>query len=195
VTTGYGLYARVAGRGGRWHWASTPRAFYGMTLAHFGMGMFIVGVTMTTAYSVEKDVRVVPGDVYELAGLQFYFDGVDAVRGPNYTAQRGSVRVVDDGRPIASLATEKRTYSVQGNPMTEAGIDAGFTRDLYVSLGEPLGADGAWALRIYYKPFIRWIWLGGLLMALGGVLAATDRRYRLSRRRATVAANAIAATA
>jgi cytochrome c-type biogenesis protein CcmF len=194
VTTGYGLYARVAGRGGRWHWGSTPRAFYGMTLAHLGMGMFIVGVTMTTAYSVEKDVRVVPGDVYELAGLQFYFDGVEAVRGPNYTAQRGRVRVLDDGRPIAALATEKRTYSVQGNPMTEAGIDAGFTRDLYVSLGEPLGADGAWALRIYYKPFIRWIWLGGLLMTLGGLLAATDRRYRLSRRRrAAVASGAVPA--
>jgi cytochrome c-type biogenesis protein CcmF len=121
-----------------------------------------------------------PGDVSDIAGYQFKFEGVSQFPGPNYTANRGRFLVSRDGQQIATLEPEKRTYFVQTMPMTEAAIDWGFTRDLYVSLGEPLG-NGDWSLRLYYKPYVRWIWLGGLLMALGGILAITDRRYRTAR--------------
>ncbi len=170
--------SRLRGKG----WAglvSVPRAFYGMTFAHLGLGIFILGVTMTGATSLERDLRMDIGDKVELGGYTFTFQGVRAVTGSNYEAKQGTVTVTRDGEPIASLYPEKRVYRVQTNPMTETGIDAGLLRDLYVSLGEPL-ANGAWSLRVYFKPFIRWIWLGALCMALGGLLAATDRRYRIA---------------
>ncbi|MCY1412956.1 Cytochrome c-type biogenesis protein CcmF [compost metagenome] len=119
-----------------------------------------------------------PGESVEVGGYQFVFDGAQHHEGPNYSADRATVHVLEDGREIAVLHPEKRLYTVQQMPMTEAGIDAGFTRDLYVALGEPL-EDGAWAVRLHVKPFVRWIWLGGLLMGLGGFLAALDRRYRV----------------
>jgi cytochrome c-type biogenesis protein CcmF len=122
-----------------------------------------------------------------LAGYEFKFDGVSETRGPNYRAQQGEINVFRSGELIATLFPQKRIYPIQTQPMTEAAIDPGLTRDLYVALGEPLG-DGAWSVRLYYKPFIRWIWLGPLLMALGGLVAASDRRYRLIKqaRRAAV---------
>ncbi len=160
-----------------------PRAFTGMTVAHLGAAVLVVGVTLTTALSTEKDVRMSPGDSYALAGYEFRFSGVNWTAGPNYRAERGQIDVTRNGKTIARLHPEKRHYLNESAPMTEAAIDPGFTRDLYAALGEELG-DGAWAVRIYHKPFVRWIWLGGLLMALGGILAVSDRRYRISVRRA-----------
>jgi cytochrome c-type biogenesis protein CcmF len=163
--------------------ASVPRGFWGMTLGHIGIAVFAVGVTLTSLYSTEKDIRLAPGESYDLAGYHFYFYGVEGRDGPNYHADRGHVTVTYEGEEIADLWPEKRVYRAQPMPMTEAAIDAGLTRDLFVALGEPLGEDGAWALRVYHKPFVRWIWLGGLLMTIGGLVSATDRRYRLQARR------------
>ncbi|HYQ71182.1 MAG TPA: heme lyase CcmF/NrfE family subunit, partial [Gammaproteobacteria bacterium] len=153
-------------------------SYYGMLVAHFGIAVFIIGITFVTQFDVEKDVRMAPGQTLELAGHTFRFDGVEAVQGPNYRAHQGTIRVFNDGDEVTVLHPQKRTYLVQTKPMTEAGIDAGFTRDIYVSLGEALGG-GEWSLRLYYKPFVRWIWLGGILIAIGGLLAASDRRYRI----------------
>ncbi len=161
----------------------TPRGVYGMTLAHIGVGVFIIGVTYTNAYSIEKDVRMATFDTFTVAGYAFVFNGVEAHRGANYDSVRGEFLVTRQQRPVATLHPEKRTYLVQKNPMTEAAIDAGLTRDLFVALGEPLDGNDVWAVRIYYKPFIRWIWLGALLMAFGGLVAATDSRYRSARYR------------
>nr|VFK11999.1 MAG: cytochrome c-type biogenesis protein CcmF [Candidatus Kentron sp. LPFa]VFK28009.1 MAG: cytochrome c-type biogenesis protein CcmF [Candidatus Kentron sp. LPFa] len=161
-------------------WAM-PRAPLGMSVAHIGVAVFMVGVTLASAWSVEQDVRLAPGDTRTLADHQFTFHGIAKVNGPNYLAQRGEIRVSRNGEEIATLRPEKRMYIGKGQPMTEAAIDPGLTRDIYVALGEPLeeGEEGAWAVRLYYKPFVRWIWLGPLLMALGGLLAASDRRYRI----------------
>ncbi len=157
---------------------TTSRGVYGMTLAHIGVGVFIIGVTCTNTYSIEKDVRMAAGETFAVAGYEFRFNGVADGKGANYDTARGEFLVTRNRRPVVVLYPEKRTYRVQKNPMTEAAIDPGFTRDLYVALGEPLDGNDVWAVRIYYKPFIRWIWLGALVMALGGLLAATDRRYR-----------------
>ncbi|UCC55540.1 MAG: heme lyase CcmF/NrfE family subunit [Gammaproteobacteria bacterium] len=164
-------------------------SYYGMLLAHFGVAVFTIGVTFVTLYDIEKDIRMAPGEEVELAGYTFRFDGVESVPGPNYQADRGTIRVFRQDREITTLTPEKRTYLVQTKPMTEAGIDAGFTRDIYVSLGEALGG-GSWSLRLYYKPFVRWIWLGGILIALGGILAAFDKRYRLAVNRKVMASPA-----
>jgi cytochrome c-type biogenesis protein CcmF len=161
---------------------SIPRSFYGMSIAHLGVAVFIVGITLTSIYSEEKDVRMTPGEQFILGGYSFEFKGVQSVPGPNYQAQKGHLTVSKDNQLIATLYPEKRIYRVQRNAMTEAAIDAGLTRDLFIALGEPRGEGGAWSLRIYVKPFIRWIWLGTIIMALGGLLAATDRRYRLTRK-------------
>ncbi len=158
------------------------RSYYGMVIAHLGMACAIVGVTFVSAYGLEKDVRMSPGQRYDLAGYSFQFEGVTAHPGPNYQANRGLLRIFQGDSEIGLLRPEKRVYLVQTKPMTEAAIDIGITRDLYVSLGEPLG-NGDWSLRLYYKPFIRWIWLGGILMALGGILAVSDRRYRIAVRK------------
>jgi cytochrome c-type biogenesis protein CcmF len=158
--------------------AGLSRSYWGMQVAHFGIAVTALGIVLSSQYSLERDLRMAPGDAVDLGGYQFRFDGAKPHKGPNYTAHRGSVQVLKDGREVTVLHPEKRMYTVQSMPMTEAGIDAGFTRDLYVALGEPL-EDGAWAVRLHVKPFVRWIWLGGLLMALGGFLAALDRRYRV----------------
>nr|VFJ70347.1 MAG: cytochrome c-type biogenesis protein CcmF [Candidatus Kentron sp. FM]VFJ72958.1 MAG: cytochrome c-type biogenesis protein CcmF [Candidatus Kentron sp. FM]VFK19286.1 MAG: cytochrome c-type biogenesis protein CcmF [Candidatus Kentron sp. FM] len=172
---------RGKGDGGRKRnllsWLKMPRAVAGMVIAHVGVAVFIIGVTLASAWSIEKDVRLAPGDTKSLAGFEFTFHGISRVMGPNYQARQGKIQVSRNGENAALLQPEKRTYSGRGQPMTEAAIDPGFTRDIYVALGEPLG-EGAWAIRLYYKPFIRWIWLGPLLMALGSLWAASDRRYR-----------------
>ena len=157
---------------------SRSLSYYGMWLAHLGIAVFIVGATLVSNRGSETDVRMSPGSTHEAAGFGFRFDGVQEVVGPNYRAQRGTFLVTRGDREIAVLHPEKRAYVSGGMPMTEAGIDPGFLRDLYVSLGEPVGDKGDWAVRLYYKPYVRWIWLGGILMALGGLLAVTDRRYR-----------------
>ncbi len=174
------LWVRIGRRRVSWGTVRTvPRGFYGMICAHLGIGVFILGVTFTSAFSLEKDLRMDPGATLDLGGYTFKFEGVRNTPGPNYEARRGTVTVFRGERQVVQLNPEKRVYRVQTNAMTEAAIDPGLFRDLYVSLGEPLD-NGAWSVRIYYKPFIRWIWMGSLLMAIGGVLSATDRRYRLA---------------
>jgi cytochrome c-type biogenesis protein CcmF len=182
ATTLVGVLLRVRSKADIWQGLRTlPRGFVGMSLAHVGVGIFIIGVAFTTSFSTDRDVRLGPGDSEELAGYRFQFDGVADHPGPNYTAERAEIRVFRGDKQVAVLFPEKRLYPIQSQPMTEAAIDVGFTRDLYVALGEPIG-DGSWALRLYYKPLIRWIWLGPAIMALGGLLAASDRRYRRSRK-------------
>lgn len=161
--------------------SSPSPSFWGMQLAHLGMAAFVIGVTMVGAYQDEKDVRMAPDDTVEVGGYTFRFIGVRDAQGANYKAVIGDVDLIEKGKVIARLNPEKRDYFTSSMPMTEAAIDAGLTRDVYVALGEPLGND-AWAVRVYYKPFVDWIWGGCLLMALGGVTAALDRRYRKSGR-------------
>ncbi|HBM66974.1 MAG TPA: heme lyase NrfEFG subunit NrfE, partial [Pseudomonas sp.] len=126
----------------------------------------------------ERDLRMAPGESVELGGYHFLFQGAKHFEGPNFISDKGTIVVSREGREVTTLYPEKRLYTVQQSMMTEAGIDAGFTRDLYVALGEPL-ENGAWAVRVHIKPYVRWIWLGGLLTGLGGLLAALDRRYRV----------------
>ncbi|WP_434772055.1 heme lyase CcmF/NrfE family subunit [Pseudomonas entomophila] len=154
-----------------------PRSYWGMQVAHLGLAVCALGVVLSSHGSAERDLRLAPGEDVTLAGYVFHFEGAAHAEGPNFVADRGTLRVTRDGHEVAVLHPEKRLYSVQRSVMTEAGIDAGFTRDLYVALGEPL-ENGAWAVRIHVKPYVRWIWLGGLLTGLGGLLAAFDRRYR-----------------
>jgi len=164
-----------AGRGRR-----PSRGETGMILAHFGVGLFLIGASLTNAVSSEKHLRMVAGDSFELAGYNFVFEGTRGVRGPNYVADEGEFIVYKAGKRVTSLYPQKRRYA-NGQVMTEAALDPGLTRDLYVGLGEALNDQGtAWAVRLYHKPFIRFIWIGALLMMAGGFLAATDRRYRRS---------------
>ena len=166
--------------------AGASRSYWGMQTAHLGIGVFIVGVTMVNGFEVERDLRMEIGDVTEMAGYQFRFDGVEQREGPNFQAARGRIEVMRDGNTVTVMHPEKRVYRVQTMPMTEAAIHTNLFRDLYVSLGEPV-ANGAWSVRIYYKPFIVWIWGGCLMMAIGGLLAISDRRYRLAVRKSRTA--------
>ena len=154
------------------------RSFMGMQVAHLGIAVFVIGVTMVGAYQEEKDVRMSAGETVQVGGYQIQLQDVKQVPGPNYTAMRGTFLLSKNGGTQTSLYPEKRSYFSSTMPMTEAAIDAGLTRDIYVSLGEELG-DKSWAVRVYYKPFVDWIWGGCLLMALGGVLAISDKRYRM----------------
>jgi cytochrome c-type biogenesis protein CcmF len=155
-------------------------SYYGMQLAHLGIAVFVIGVTMVKGYETERDVRMEVGDTVEAGGYVFRFDGVDELEGPNYHAARGHVAITKNGKNIGELNPEKRNYNASGMPMTEAAIESGLLGDLYVSLGEPIpNSNGAWAVRVYVKPFVDWIWIGCLLMALGGVFAIGDRRYRI----------------
>lgn len=179
VTAFYGIHLRIRSKADKLKaLTEISLSVWAMTLAHIGIAVFIVGISLTSIYSQEKDVRLAPGESLQLAGFDFLFHGVKNVPGINFDANQGHVSVTRNGEAVAELFPQKRVYRAQGMPMTEAGIDAGLTRDLFVALGEKLGTDGSWALRIYYKPFVRWIWLGGVIMALGGFLAVTDKRYR-----------------
>ncbi|SEI51140.1 cytochrome c-type biogenesis protein CcmF [Azotobacter beijerinckii] len=153
-------------------------SYWGMQLSHVGIAVCALGIVLSSQESAERDLRMAPGDAVELGGYRFVFEGTRRHQGPNFVADRASVRVFDGDDEVTVLHPEKRLYTVQRMPMTEAGIDAGLARDLYVALGEPL-ENGAWAVRLHIKPFVRWIWLGGLMMAFGAALAACDRRYRL----------------
>ena len=170
-----------------------PRGLLGMNIAHFGIGVFVLGVAITYAFGVEKDVGMKTGDVLELSGYSFELKSLSDVNGPNYTAVQAEVVIREGSRVIATLNPQKRVYRVQKNPMTEAAIHARLSRDLFVALGEPLGGD-TWSLRIQYKPMIRLIWLGALLMAAGGLVSVSDLRYR-ARRRSEVPAGATEAAA
>jgi len=182
IMAGVLLYAwkrhRSVPRGRRY-----PPEMAGMLLAHFGIGLFVAGVLLSEALGVSHDVRLAPGQSQAIAGYVYRFDGVHRVNGPNYRADQGVVTVLHDGDVVAVMHPQKRTYSGE-QVQTEAAVDGGLLRDLYVALGEPMDAghiEGAWALRLYYKPFVRWIWLGGVLMMLGGFVCAADRRFRIRR--------------
>jgi len=163
------------------------RSYYGMWLAHVGVAITVVGITMVANYDIEQDVRMSPGDRYEMEGYVFQFDGVTRLRGPNYVADRGKFHVYQGDKLITVLEPEKRTYTVQTMPMTEAAVDTGLFRDLYVAMGDPVPGTDGWAMRVYYKPFVLWIWLGPLVMAIGGLLALLDPRYRKLAKRASTA--------
>ena len=157
--------------------AAQPGSYYGMLLAHFGVSVFIVGVTVVSGFQSENDVRMEPGETASVGGYRFQLEAINPITGPNYTAARATVTVTQDGAPVAVLYPERRIYTVSRMPMTEVAIDRGVRRDLYVALGEPVSAT-AWSIRLHHKPMVNWIWGGCVLMALGGFLAVLDRRYR-----------------
>jgi cytochrome c-type biogenesis protein CcmF len=182
------LRKRIAGEGALMQRLKTPsRSYYGMLMAHLGIAVFIIGVTMVKGYETERDVRMEVGDTVEAGGYEFRFDGVSDQTGPNYMAAQGRVTVRKNGKIITVLNPEKRQYNASGMPMTEASILTGLFGDLYVSLGEPIPDTNAWAVRVYIKPFVDWIWFGCFMMALGGILAISDRRYRIHARKAQTA--------
>jgi len=161
------------------------RSHWGMVLGHLGFAVTLLGIAAVTSYESENDVRLAPGEQVEVAGYLVSFDRLERVDGPNYDADRGYFTLYKNGALETKVVTDKRFYRVQQTSMTEVGLDAGFSRDLYVALGEPIIDDArpnTWAIRVYVKPMVRWIWFGALMMALGGVLAMTDKRYRSQRK-------------
>ncbi|NND91415.1 MAG: heme lyase CcmF/NrfE family subunit [Granulosicoccus sp.] len=179
TSTGYGIVYRFRNKRRRLSAVMhTPAAFWGMSIAHLGLAVFTVGVALTSIYTEEQTVRMDINDSHTVGGYTFTFTSLDQVRGPNYSAAEARFAVQKEGKALGSITTQKRVYDVRRDSMTEAGIDAGLTRDLFVAMGEPLEGGDAWSVRIQTKPFIRWIWMGTVFMALGGLLAALDRRYR-----------------
>ncbi len=158
------------------------RSYYGMQLAHIGVAVFVVGITLVTGYESEKDVKMNVGDAVTAGSYSFRLNGVSNVPGPNYIAARAEIQVTKNGNDLGKMFPEKRSYTASQNVMTETAIDTGLFRDLYVSLGDPVDG-GSWTVRVYYKPFVDWIWSGAVLMALGGGLAVSDRRYALAARK------------
>jgi cytochrome c-type biogenesis protein CcmF len=165
-----------------------PASVLGMTVAHIGLGCFVLGITMVQSHSIEQDVAMTRGQLHQIGDYTFRYDGGEAITGPNFDGFRGHVSVFKDGKLVRELAPEKRHYTVQGSVMTEAAIGAAWNRDLLAALGEDVGA-GAWSLRLQYRPLIRFIWMGAAIMALGGVITLFDRRYRTeaARERSAVA--------
>ena len=188
LATATGILERLAVARGKAE-GRIPLAFWGMNLAHVGVAVFVIGVAMVNGSQVTSDLKMAPGDTTTVAGYTYRFDGIEELQGPNYIAARGTLTVTRDGQPVTVLHPEKRIYQVQRMPMTEAAIDTSITRDLYVSLGEAIEGD-TWIVRIFHKPYVVWIWGGCVLMALGGLLAASDRRYRKLAARDAVRAQA-----
>jgi cytochrome c-type biogenesis protein CcmF len=155
-----------------------PAAVIGMVIAHFGLGLTAMGITAVQSYKVEKDFALGVGDAATIAGYEFRFAALRDVTGPNYRGVEADMVVSEDGRQVTVLHPQKRLYNSGGNAMTEAGIDAAAARDLFAALGDDLG-QGRWSVRLQYKPLIRFIWLGAIFIALGGAVAAFDRRYRV----------------
>lgn len=182
LTSVYGLVYRVRNKRNRLSAAMhTPAAFWGMSIAHFGIAIITVGIALTSIYDNEQTVRMQVGDTHDINGYTIAFANLQEVRGPNYTAMRGTFDIAKNTKAIASVPAEKRIYDVRRDIMTEAGIDAGLTRDIFIALGESLDGGDAWAVRLQVKPYIRWIWVGAVIMALGALIAALDGRYRLKR--------------
>lgn len=154
------------------------RSHWAMMLAHLGLAVTIIGIAMVQNYSIERDVRLAPGERFQLHDYEFYFKGLRDKDGPNYDGYIADFEVTQEGKYLNTMHAEKRFYRTARSMMTEAAIDRGLTRDLYIAMGERLDDNHSWAVRIYYKPFVRWIWAGGLLMAIGGLLAISDKRYR-----------------
>jgi cytochrome c-type biogenesis protein CcmF len=163
-----GLAQRLAAQAG---------SYYGMLLAHLGVAVFIVGVTVVSSFHSESDVRMQVGETAEVGGYSFRLEGIELVQGPNYSSARARLTVTHGAQALGLMTPERRVYRVSRMAMTEVAIDRGITRDLYVALGEPVSAT-AWSVRVHHKPFVNWIWGGCVLMALGGLLAVLDRRYR-----------------
>jgi cytochrome c-type biogenesis protein CcmF len=164
-------------------WRSRVRltpAVLGMSVAHIGVGLFVLGVTMVNTFGIETDRALRPGESIEIGKYQYEMRELRDVQGPNYTAREAVIEIRRNGEFVAEVRPQKRQYLVQKSPMTEAGIDAGLMRDLFVAMGDQIGPD-TWSVRVQYKPMIRFIWLGCLVMALGGLIAASDRRYRTAR--------------
>jgi cytochrome c-type biogenesis protein CcmF len=159
---------------------SLSRGVLGMTLAHIGVGLFAIGVTVTQMYRIEKDIALKPGESVSMQGYDFAFNSTRMVQGPNFDAVEAEVVITREGREVATLHPQKRVYRVQRSPMTESGIEVDWNRDLFVAMGEDLGG-GAWSMRIQYKPMVRFIWFGALVMSIGGLIAVSDRRYRTRR--------------
>ncbi len=157
---------------------SLSASILGMSIAHIGLGLFVIGVTGVQSYKIERDLALKPGESTTVAGYDFRFGDTRDFKGPNFDAVEAEVTITRDGEPVTVLHPQKRIYRVQTNPMTEAGIDVGWNRDLFAALGEPLG-ESAWSFRLQFKPLIRFIWGGAFIMAFGGLIAATDRRYRV----------------
>ncbi len=157
----------------------TP-SHWGMVLGHVGFAIVIIGITLVSNYELERDVRMDVGDTVSLAGYDFTFKDLRKVQGPNYEADAGVFDVTQDGKMVAVLIPEKRLYIVQRMPMTEAAIHSNIKRDLFIAMGEPLD-DGAWAIRIYIKPFVVWLWAGAVVMAMGGIFSISDKRYRMAK--------------
>lgn len=176
------LYQRATHRHGFWlGLRSLSRSHWGMVLGHLGVAITVFGIALSQNYSIERNVRMKTGDSVNIHDYRFLFRDVYAITGPNYTGSAGIIDVTRNGQAETTLRTEKRYYRAARSMMTEAAIDAGLTRDLYAALGEQLD-DGSWAVRLYYKPFIRWIWYGGMLMAIGGMLCILDPRYRMNKK-------------
>jgi cytochrome c-type biogenesis protein CcmF len=180
--------ARVFGGGVR-----LTAAMLGMQIAHLGLGLTVLGITITSAFSIHADQRIAPGETLTLGEYQLHFRQISSVPGPNYDALRGEMQITRNGAPVATVFPEKRLYRVRSSPMTEAGIAAAWHRDLFVALGDDLGA-GSWSVRLQYKPMVRFIWFGALVMAIGGLLAITDRRYRVALQDRKVTVDAVTAT-
>jgi cytochrome c-type biogenesis protein CcmF len=192
-------WQRLAGTEGGWieRARRQPRGWWGMLVAHTGIGVFIFGAAMANGFESKQELKLDIGARTAMAGYEFQFEGMASASGPNYDAQRATVRVTRRGAEVVTLYPEKRVYRAQQMPLTQAAIDVGLARDIFVALGEPAG-DGGWTMRLHVKPFMAWIWAGCLLMALGGLLAASDRRYRLdvaTRRGARTCGGAVLATA
>ena len=181
LSSAQGVFERLRRHGGLAGLRRIPAGFFGMHLAHVGVAVLVVGVTVVSAFEIERHVRMAPGDTLEVAGYEFRFGGVREVAGPNFDAIEGVLRVERNGRYVTTLTPQKRYYRVQREPMTQASRHPRPWRDLFTALGEPLG-DGAWTVRIHFKPMVHWIWGGAGLMVLGGLLAISDRRYRARRR-------------
>ena len=163
-------------------------SYLGMQIAHFGFAVILMGAGLTSIYSIEKSVLLSPGQSVELGNYEFLFEGTEHLSGPNFEAERATFQVLKGGEFVRELHPEKRVYLASQSPSTEMAIDAGFTRDLFITLGEERDS-GAWSMSLYIKPLVRWVWLGSILMALGAVVAVTDKRYR-SLKVKTVAATA-----
>jgi cytochrome c-type biogenesis protein CcmF len=161
-----------------------------MHLAHIGVAAFVAGVTVVTGYQTEKDVRMKLGDVVNAGGYEFRLDNLARVSGPNYEAIRADVQVSKNGAFVTMLHPEKRAFTTAQNVTSETAIDRSIFRDLYVSLGDQ-AEGGGWTVRVYHKPLVNWIWLGALLMAIGGAFAVTDKRYALQARKEAEAAQAM----
>lgn len=158
------------------------KSHWSMVLGHIGLAVTVIGIAMVQNYSIERDVRLAPGESFKIQGYNFYFKGLRDKDGPNYQGYIADFEITENGQYVNTLHAEKRFYTTARSMMTEAALDVGVTRDLYIAMGEQLGDDGSWAVRLYYKPFVRWIWAGSLFMALGGIVAMSDKRYRFRKK-------------